>query len=273
MPYGQPAVPVIYKNLIITGAGTPDAAPNIGPTGDTRAWDARTGKLVWTFHTVPRPGEFGYDTWGGDSAKNRSGVNVWGYTSLDAERGILYMPLGAPNNDRVGIDRPGNNLFSSSVVAVDANTGKYLWHFQLVHHDIWDYDTQDPPVLMDVHKDGKTIPAVLTVNKNALAFILDRVTGKPIFDVEERPVPKSDVPGEQTSPTQPFPVKPGAAVAGHPVARQSLQGRAAASGLLREAGGRQAHGAGHDLPAAGLQRNHRVAAWHPGRGEFLWRQL
>ena len=102
------------------------------------------------------------------------------------KRGILYMPLGAPNNDRVGVDRPGNNLFGSSLVAVDANTGKYLWHFQVVHHDIWDYDTQDPPVLMDVHKDGKTIPAVLTVNKNALAFILDRVTGKPIFGVEER---------------------------------------------------------------------------------------
>ncbi len=207
-PYGQPAVPVIYKNLIITGAGTPDATPNLGANGDTRAWDVRTGKLVWTFHTVPRPGEFGYDSWGGDSARNRSGVNVWGYMTVDEKRGILYMPLGAPNNDRVGVDRPGNNLFSSSLVAVDANTGKYLWHFQVVHHDIWDYDTQDPPVLMDVHKDGKTIPAVLTVNKNALAFILDRVTGKPIFGVEERPVPQSKVPGEQTSATQPFPVKP-----------------------------------------------------------------
>jgi quinoprotein glucose dehydrogenase len=208
LPYGQPAVPIIYKDLIITGAGTPDAAPNIGPTGDTRAWDAKTGKLVWTFHTTPRPGEYGYDTWGGDSARHRSGVNVWGYFTVDEKRGILYMPLGAPNNDRVGVDRPGNNLFSSSIVAVNANTGEYLWHFQVTHHDIWDNDTQDPPVLMDVHKDGKTIPALLTVNKNALAFILDRVTGKPIFGVEERPVPQSHVPGEQTSPTQPFPVKP-----------------------------------------------------------------
>ena len=163
---------------------------------------------MWTFHTVPRPGEFGYDTWGGDSAKNRSGVNVWGYMSLDAERGILYMPLGAPNNDRVGIDRPGNNLFSSSVVAVDANTGKYLWHFQLVHHDIWDYDTQSAPLVVDLQRGGETIPAVLIVNKTGLLFTLNRVTGKPIFDIEERPVPKSDVPGEQASPTQPFPVKP-----------------------------------------------------------------
>jgi quinoprotein glucose dehydrogenase len=207
-PYGQPAVPMIYKNLIITGAGTPDAAPNVGAVGDTRAWDARTGKLVWTFHTVPKPGTFGSDSWGGDSARHRSGVNVWGYFTVDEKRGILYMPLGAPNNDRVGVDRPGNNLFGSSLVAVDANTGKYLWHFQVTHHDIWDNDTQTPPLLMDVKKDGKTIPAVLTVNKNALAFILDRVTGKPIFGVEERPVPQSKVPGEQTSPTQPFPVKP-----------------------------------------------------------------
>ena len=161
-PYGQPAVPIIYKNLIITGAGTPDQAPNVGAIGDTRAWDAKTGKLVWTFHTVPRPGEFGYDTWGGDSARHRSGVNVWGYFTIDQKRGILYMPLGAPNSDRVGVARPGNNLFSSSIVAVDAATGRYLWHFQVTHHDIWDNDTQDPPVLMDVHKDGKTIPALLT---------------------------------------------------------------------------------------------------------------
>jgi quinoprotein glucose dehydrogenase len=210
--YSLRSSPSIYKNLIITGAGTGEGPggsnAGSGPAGDTRAWDARTGRLVWTFHTVPRPGELGYDTWGGDSAKNRSGVNVWGYTSLDAERGILYMPLGAPNNDRVGIDRPGNNLFSSSVVAVDANTGKYLWHFQLVHHDIWDYDTQSAPLLVDLRRGGTTVPALIIVNKTGLMFTLNRVTGKPIFDVEERPVPKSDVPGEQASPTQPFPTKP-----------------------------------------------------------------
>jgi len=204
--YNLPSPPVIYKNLVITGAGTPDAGPARGPRGDTRAWDARTGKLVWTFHTVPRPGEPGYDTWTPEGAKDRSGVNVWGYMTVDAERGIVYMPLGAPNNDRQGVDRPGDNLYGSSIVAVKAETGKYLWHFQLTHHDIWDYDTQDPPVLLDVKKDGKTIPALLTVNKTGLVFILDRLTGKPVFPVEERPVPQSDVPGEQTSPTQPFPV-------------------------------------------------------------------
>jgi len=212
VPYSLLTAPTIYKDLIITGAGTGEGPGGSnggsGPAGDTRAWDAKTGKLVWTFRTVPRPGEFGYNTWGEGSAENRSGVNVWGYMSLDAQRGILYMPLGAPNNDRVGTDRPGNNLFSSSVVAVDANTGKYLWHFQVVHHDIWDYDTQSAPLLVDLNRNGTMVPAVLIVSKTGLLFTLNRVTGKPIFDVEERPVPKSDVPREQTSPTQPFPVKP-----------------------------------------------------------------
>jgi quinoprotein glucose dehydrogenase len=210
--YSHLSSPTIYKNLIITGAGTGEGPGGSnggsGPAGDTRAWDATTGKLVWTFHTVPRPGEFGYDSWGEGSATNRSGVNVWGYMSLDAARGILYMPLGAPNNDRVGIDRPGNNLFSSSVVAVDANTGKYLWHFQVVHHDVWDYDMQSAPLVVDLQRGSETIPALLVVNKTGLLFTLNRVTGKPIFDVVERPVPSSDVPGEYVSPTQPFPVKP-----------------------------------------------------------------
>ncbi|HEX3754849.1 MAG TPA: PQQ-binding-like beta-propeller repeat protein [Rhizomicrobium sp.] len=210
--YLLPSAPVIYKNLVITGAGSGEGPGGSrggdGPSGDTRAWDAKTGKLVWTFHSVPGPGEPGYDTWGKGSTKNRSGVNVWGYMTVDQKRGIVYMPFGAPNNDRVGVDRPGNNLYSSSLVAADANTGKYLWHFQVVHHDVWDYDTQDPPVLADIKHDGKTVPAVLFTNKNALLFILNRVTGKPIFPVEERPVPQSDVPGEQTSATQPFPVKP-----------------------------------------------------------------
>jgi quinoprotein glucose dehydrogenase len=210
--YSLLSSPTIYKNLIITGAGTGEgpggSSGGSGPAGDTRAFDARTGQIVWTFHTVPRPGEFGYNTWEENSAKNRSGVNVWGYTSLDEERGILYMPLGAPNNDRVGIDRPGNNLFSSSVVAVDANTGKYLWHFQVVHHDVWDYDTQSAPILVDLQRNGRTVPAVIIVNKTGLLFTLNRVTGEPIFPIEERPVPKSDLPSEHTSPTQPFPVKP-----------------------------------------------------------------
>jgi quinoprotein glucose dehydrogenase len=210
--YILPSPPLIYKNLVITGSG-PGEGPGglnggVGPAGDTRAWDARTGKLVWTFHSVPRPGELGHDTWAGDSWKDRSGVNVWGYMTVDVARGILYMPFGAPNNDRVGVDRPGNNLFGNSLVAVNANTGKLLWYFQVVHHDIWDLDLETPPTLFDVKHNGKNIPAVATVNKNALMFILNRVTGKSIYGVEERPVPQSDVPGEQTSPTQPFPLLP-----------------------------------------------------------------
>ena len=210
--YILPTPPLIYKNLVITGSG-PGEGPGglnggLGPAGDTRAWDARTGKLVWTFHSVPRPGEAGHETWAGDSWKDRSGVNVWGSMTVDAERGILYMPFGAPNNDRVGVDRPGNNLFSSSLVAVKADTGKLLWYFQVVHHDIWDMDLETPPTLFDIKRNGKTIPAVATVNKNALMFILNRVSGKPIYGVEERPVPQSHVPGEQTSPTQPFPLLP-----------------------------------------------------------------
>ena len=210
--YILPSPPLIYKNLVITGSG-PGEGPGglnggVGPAGDTRAWDARTGKLVWTFHSVPRPGEVGHETWAGDSWKDRSGVNVWGYMTVDVARGILYMPFGAPNNDRVGVDRPGNNVFGNSLVAVNADTGKLLWYFQVVHHDIWDLDLESPPTLFDVKHNGKTIPAVATVNKNALMFILNRVTGKPIYGVEERPVPQSNVPGEQTSPTQPFPLLP-----------------------------------------------------------------
>ncbi len=210
--YSLLTAPSIYRNLIITGAGTgegmrgPDGGT--GPAGDTRAWDARTGELVWTFHTVPRPGEFGYDTWGTGSALNRSGVNVWGYMSVDEERGILYMPLGAPNDDRVGLNRSGDNLFGTSVVAVGASNGRYIWHFQVVHHDVWDYDTQSAPLLVDLQRDGQTVPAVLIVNKTGLLFTLNRVTGEPIFDIEERAVPQSDLPGEETSRTQPFPVKP-----------------------------------------------------------------
>jgi quinoprotein glucose dehydrogenase len=210
--YILPSPPTVYKNLIITGAG-PGEGPGgkdggLGPAGDTRAWDAKTGKLVWTFHSVPLPGEKGHETWEGDSWKNRSGVNVWGYMTVDVVRGILYMPFGAPNNDRVGVDRPGNNLFGSSLVAVSADTGKLLWYFQVVHHDIWDIDTESPPTLFNVRRGTAIIPAVATVNKNGLMFILNRVTGKPIYDVIERPVPKSNVPGEQTSPTQPVPVLP-----------------------------------------------------------------
>ncbi len=204
---GLTSPPLIYKNLVITG-GTSQENPPLGPAGDVRAWDMHTGKLVWTFRSIPQAGEKYNDTWAGDSWKNRSGVNVWGFLTVDEKRGIVYMPFGAPSVDQYGGDRAGDNLFSSSLVAADANTGKYMWHFQVVHHDIWDADLTGAPMLIDVKQGRKTIPAVAAINKSALVFLLDRVKGKPIYKVEERPVPQSDVPLERTSKTQPFPVKP-----------------------------------------------------------------
>jgi quinoprotein glucose dehydrogenase len=199
--------PIVYKGLVITGGMTQENPPH-GPAGDVRAWDMHTGKLFWTFHSIPKAGEKFNDTWAGESWKNRSGVNVWGLITVDAKRGIVYMPFGAPSVDQYGGDRAGNNLFSTSLVAADANTGKYLWHFQVVHHDIWDADMTGAPALIDVKQGGKTIPAVVAMNKTGLVFLLDRVTGKPIYGVEERPVPQSEVPLERTSKTQPFPLKP-----------------------------------------------------------------
>jgi quinoprotein glucose dehydrogenase len=205
--YGYSSPPNIYKNLAILGSRVQEA-PSKGAAGDVRAWDVVTGKLAWTFHSIPRPGEKFHDTWEDDGWKQRSGVNVWNMLTVDAQRGIAYLPFGAPTFDRYGGDHKGANLFSDSVVAVDANTGKYLWHFQAVHHDIWDFDLDTPPVLLEVNKDGKTIPAIAVMNKSALLFILNRVTGEPIFGVTETPVPPSPVASETASPTQPIPNKP-----------------------------------------------------------------
>jgi quinoprotein glucose dehydrogenase len=208
MHYGVSSAVTVFKNLVFTGTHNADEAGSKGPSGDVRAWDLRTGQLVWTFHTVPRLGEVGNEAWPGDSWKNVSGANVWTFFTLDEKRGILYMPLGSVQNDYYGIDRPGNNLFANSIVAVDAETGKLKWYFQAVHHDLWDFDMPVPPILFDVVKEGKRIPAVGVMTKMPLLFIFDRVTGKPIYGVEERPVPQGDLPREYYSPTQPFPVKP-----------------------------------------------------------------
>jgi quinoprotein glucose dehydrogenase len=202
---GMTSPPITYKNLVITGSIVPES-PGTGPSGDVRAWDVLTGKLVWTFHSIPRPGEKGHETWLDGGWRNRTGVNVWGFMTVDSVRGIVYMPFGAPSWDRYGGDRKGDNLFGTTLVAADANTGKELWHFQVVHHDIWDYDLESPPVLLEIKHGSQRIPAVAIVSKSGMAFFFNRVTGKPIYPIEERPVPKSDVPGEVTSPTQPFPV-------------------------------------------------------------------
>jgi len=205
--YDMTSPPQIYKDLIITGAQVQET-PERGPSGDTRAWDVHTGKLVWQFHSVPHPGETGNETWPGDSWKNRSGTNVWGMMSVDTKRGLVFLPFGGPSYDFYGADRKGKNLFGNCLVALNAQTGKLVWYFQTIHHDLIDYDLASAPVLMDVRQKGKDIPAVAVIGKAGLMYILDRRDGKPVYGVEERPVPASDVPGEEASPTQPFPLKP-----------------------------------------------------------------
>lgn len=214
--FGMTSPPAVYKNLVICGSLTADGEPQ-GPAGDVRAFDVHTGKLVWTFHTVARKGEYGGETWADDSAKDRAAVNAWAPLSVDTEHGIVFLPLTSPAVDLYGGDRKGAGLFGDCLVALDASTGKLLWHFQTVHHNLWDYDIPAQPALVTVHRGGKAIPAVAQVTKTGYTFLFERLTGKPLFDIEEVPVPKSDVPGEEAWPTQPRPVKP------PPYARQSFR--------------------------------------------------
>lgn len=204
--YEPTSPPVIYKDLVIVGTGLQEI-PSKGPVGDIRGFDVRTGKLVWTFHTVPRPGEVGHDTWEGDSWVDRSGTNAWSIMSVDTEHGLVFLPLGSPSYDFYGADRKGQGLFGNSLVAVDASTGKLVWYFQMVHHDIWDYDVSGAPALITIRRDGRDIPAVAEITKMGFLYLLDRLTGKPIYPVEEQPVKQSVIPGEATWPTQPFPIK------------------------------------------------------------------
>jgi len=200
--------PIVYKNVVITGAHVQEF-PSNGPYGDTRAWDVHTGKLVWTFHSIPRPGEKGSETWSADQWKHRSGTNVWGLFTIDKDRGILYMPFGEPTSDYWGGDRKGMNLFGTALVAVDALTGKLKWYFQGVHHDTWDYDFSAPPILFDVTKNGKKIPAVAELSKTGAFYAFNRVTGEPIWGMKDVPVPTDDaLPGDEAWPTQPIPLKP-----------------------------------------------------------------
>ena len=200
--------PLVFQNLVITGSANGEGSPSTGAYGDIRAWDADTGKLRWTFHTVPRPGEFGADTWPRDAWRNRSGTNAWGFLTLDVARGLLYVPLGSPTSDFYGADRHGNNLFGNSLVALDVKTGQRRWHQQLIHHDLWDFDPAAAPILFEADRHGRRVPAVAQVTKQGLLFCFHRVTGEPLYGMEERPVPQTTVPGEWTSPTQPFPLKP-----------------------------------------------------------------
>jgi glucose dehydrogenase len=197
----------VFENLIILGSATNqeyDSAP-----GDIRAFDVRTGALVWTFHTVPRPGEFGYDTWPADAWKTVGGANNWGEQSIDEKRGIVYVPTSSPKYNFYGGNRKGANLFGDCLLALDARTGKRLWHFQTVHHDIWDLDNNSAPQLIAIRRSGRVVDAVAMASKTGYLYVFDRVTGEPIWPIEERPVPQvTMVPGETLWPTQPFPTSP-----------------------------------------------------------------
>ena len=204
-PYSYP--PSIFKNVMVIGANT--AEDPRGASGNTRAYDARTGEKLWEFNVVPQPGEVGHETWLDDGWVDRSGTNMWvWYTTYDPETNLLYHTLGSPSPNYYGGDRPGDNLFGNSIVALDLDSGEYRWHFQTIHHELWDWDLPAPPVLFDVTIDGETVPALAETGKPGLMYILNRETGEPIHGVNEHFVAAANVPGEWYSPTQPIPVKP-----------------------------------------------------------------
>ena len=193
-------VQVIGDDTIATKGGTP---------GYIRGYDIRTGKKLWTFHTIPRPGEFGAETWENDSWKDFGAASVWSMMAADPELGLVYLPVESATNNFWGGQKPGDGLFGESIVAVNAKTGKRAWHFQILHHGVWDYDLPAAPILHDIRKDGKTIKAITVLTKQGMNFVFDRATGKPVWPIEEHPVPTAmGVPGEKLSPTQPFPTQP-----------------------------------------------------------------
>jgi quinoprotein glucose dehydrogenase len=205
--YGVTSAPTIYRDIVVLGFTTGEG-PGPGAPGDVRAFDVRTGRQVWRFRTIPGPGEFGQNTWHGDSWKDRGGANNWSGATVDTERGIVFVATGSPSFDFYGGDRPGENLFGNCVIALDAGTGRRLWHFQTVRHDLWDYDNPCPPVLGFVRQEGRSRPVVAQVTKTGFCFVLDRLTGESLFPIEERRVPRSDIPGESSWPTQLFPLRP-----------------------------------------------------------------
>jgi quinoprotein glucose dehydrogenase len=207
--YTNTSPPVVYKDLVILGNGVGDRLVyRNDPPGDIRAFDAHSGKQAWSFHTIPQPGETGNDTWQNDSWSFTGHTNAWAPMTLDADRGLVYVPLGTPSNDFFGGRRPGANLFAESLVCLDANTGIRKWHYQIIHHGLWDYDNPSPPNLVRITVDGRTIDAVVQLTKQGFAYVFDRVTGKPVWPIEERKVPVSDVEGERAWPTQPVPTRP-----------------------------------------------------------------
>ncbi len=207
--YGVSSPPAVCRDVVAVGASILDYPMNAAmPPGDVRGFDVRTGELRWTFHAVPHAGEAGYETWENGSAEHTGSANVWAPMSADEELGWFYLPLSTPSNDYFGGARPGSGLFGESLVCVDARTGRRVWHFQMVHHGLWDYDLPAAPNLLDLTVGGRKVRAVAQVSKQGFCYVFDRVSGEPLWPIEERPVPASDVPGEKAWPTQPFPTKP-----------------------------------------------------------------
>lgn len=207
--YGVTSAPIICRNVIVVGASINDVPVNKeAPKGDISGYDVLTGKRLWTFHAIPRAGEFGHETWEDGSHEYTGNTNVWTYMSADEALGYIYLPFGTATNDFYGGHRPGNNLFAESLVVLDARTGTRVWHFQGVHHGVWDYDFPAAPVLGDITVAGRRIPAAAQVSKQGFTYVFDRRTGEPVWPIEERPVPPSTVPGERLSKTQPFPTRP-----------------------------------------------------------------
>jgi quinoprotein glucose dehydrogenase len=205
---------VVFQDLLILGSSTGEDYGS--PPGDIRAYDVRTGRMAWIFHTIPHPGEPGYETWPKDAWKSAGGVNCWGEMSVDEKTGIVYIPTGAPVYDFYGADRKGNNLFADSLLALNAHSGKLVWYYQLIHHDLWDYDAMAAPQLLTVQQGGKEVPIVAQASKQGFLYVFNRATGKPVWPIEERAVPASNMPDEEASPTQPFPTVP------PPFARQAF---------------------------------------------------
>ena len=196
----------VFENILIQGTRVGEG-PGSSP-GHIRAYDVLTGEILWTFHTIPQPGEFGYDTWPAEAYKKVGGANSWPGMALDNEQGIVYIPTGSAAFDWYGGDREGSNLFANSLLALNANTGERIWHFQMVHHDIWDRDLPAPPNLVEIVRDGQTIPAVAQVTKSGHVFVFNRITGEPLFPIEEKTYPSSTLLGEKAFETQPLPLKP-----------------------------------------------------------------
>lgn len=207
--YGISTPPIIANDVIVIGSSITDASPqSMRPPGDVRGFDVSTGKQLWVFHTIPQADEYGNDTWEDDSWKVTGNTNVWTRMSADEELGYVYLPISTPTNDWYGGNRLGDNLFAESLVCLNTRTGERIWHFQMVHHGVWDYDLPAAPNLLNINRDGKIVKAVAQVSKQGFTYVFNRVTGEPVWPIEEKPVPQSTTPGERTSPTQPFPTKP-----------------------------------------------------------------